>query len=193
MKKIIFVTKNKGKFLSAKIQLEKFGIELVQKILDFDEPRTNDLYEITKKKALEASKIFNKPLIVVDAGFFIHSLNGFPGTYVNFILETIGIEGILKLVEGKERKCEFRNVLGYWEPGIKEPILFESEVFGTISEKPHGIMKDSYWSPLFLIFIPKGFEKTLSQLNVEKYWKNKTKENSCFIKFGEWFSERDKI
>jgi len=65
------------------------------------EPRSDDLREIAKEKVLFAYKKIRKPCIVLDFGFYIHSLNGFPKAFVNFVLETIGIEDILKLVDGK--------------------------------------------------------------------------------------------
>ena len=68
---------------------------------------------ISKYKVMEAYKIINKPCISLDCGFWIDELNGFPKAFVNFALETIKIEGILKLMEGKEnRKCR-RHDEGY--------------------------------------------------------------------------------
>ena len=45
---------------------------------------------------MEAYKIVKKPCISMDAGFWIDELNGFPKAFVNFSLETVGINGILK-------------------------------------------------------------------------------------------------
>lgn len=47
---------------------------------------------------------------------FIHELNGFPRAYVNHALDTIGIEGILKLMKGvANRYCEFRSCLAFYD------------------------------------------------------------------------------
>ena len=69
---------------------------------DMNEPRSDDVKYISKFKVLEAYKLVNKPCISQDSGFWIDELNGFPKAFINFVLETIGIKGILKLMEGKK-------------------------------------------------------------------------------------------
>lgn len=110
MKQIYFATKNRGKVNSVSSALSKYGIEVVQVALDIPEPRSDDLREIAKEKVLFAYEQIQKPCIALDAGFYVHSLNGFPKAFVNFALETIGIEGILRLVEGKPRHASLEIV-----------------------------------------------------------------------------------
>ena len=114
MNEIIFVTHNKGKMESAKVHLK----DIEFKIFDYelDEPRSDDISYISKQKVLEAYSIVKKPCISLDSGFFIDELNGFPRAFVNFVLDTIGIHGILKLMEGKEnRNCRFMECLSYYD------------------------------------------------------------------------------
>ena len=47
---------------------------------------------------MEAYRLVNKPCIALDCGFWIDELNGFPRAFVNFALNTIGIDGMLKLM-----------------------------------------------------------------------------------------------
>jgi len=55
-----------------------------------------------------------KPLIVQDSSFHIRSLNGFPGAYIKYALKTIGLEGILKLLEGiEDRRAYAEGALTY--------------------------------------------------------------------------------
>ena len=136
MKKVYFATRNKGKVDSLRSFLSKYGIEVIQVPFSIREPRTDDLEEIARQKVLTAYEKIGKACIALDSGFYIHSLNGFPKTYVNFVLKTIGIEGILKLVEGKERKCEFRNCLAYMDDSLEEPKFFKLKVRGSLSEGP---------------------------------------------------------
>ena len=190
MKEIIFVTKNGGKFDAAKQILNEFGIKVVQKKMEFNEPRLQDPKDVVKEK-INQSRFINKPLIVHDGGLFIKSLNNFPGTLANFVLRTIGIEGLLKLLEGKSRKCEFRECIGFWEPGLEEPILFEWSIKGEISNKPKGKFEKWHLSPFSLIFIPEGMEKTLAEMSEEEYRKWRSSLNSYhFKKLGEWLSKR---
>ena len=100
MKEVIFVTSNRGKFNSAKNFLRKYGIKVTQKQLKINEPR-GSLEEIVIYKSKYAFKLIKKTINSNGRWFFIHSLNGFPAMFTNFIFETIGLEGILKLVKGK--------------------------------------------------------------------------------------------
>ena len=64
--------------------------------------------------------------------FFIESLSGFPGPYSSYIFNTIGNNGILKLI-GDNRDAQFVAVIAFCDSS-SEPILFESSVPGTISK-----------------------------------------------------------
>lgn len=111
---------------------------------------------------------------------------------MNFVLETIGIDGILQLVKGKARDCEFRNCLAYFDETLTEPVCFESSIKGTLSDSPRGEMRDYYWSELFLIFIPIGVNKTLAEMSFDEYqeWRNQIYKDSFLTKFAEWISHR---
>lgn len=112
MEEIVFVTHNKGKIASAKKQLEGVNVKIFE--YDLDEPRSDDIKYISKAKVEEAYELVKKPCISLDCGFWIEELKGFPRAFVNFSLDTIGIKGILKLMEGKEnRKCAFNECLAY--------------------------------------------------------------------------------
>jgi XTP/dITP diphosphohydrolase len=194
MKTIYFVTTNKGKVNSVNSVLSKFNIQVIQKSLEISELRQDETFEeIAFHKAHLAWNKIRKPLIVIDAGLCIPSLNNFPGPYSKYILSKIGVEGIIKLVENKDRHCYFENILAYMDSKLKEPRLFSFKVEGTISAESRGEMKDHFWSEYFLIFIPKGLNKTLAELEKEEYekWRVKLYENSYLTEFGEWFSKRE--
>jgi len=192
MKQIYFATRNKGKVNSVGNALAKYGIKVIHFPLNLPEPRSDDLKEIAREKVLFAYEQIKKPCIALDSGFYIHSLNGFPKAFVNFALETIGIEGILRLIEGKPRGCEFRNCLAYFDNTLKEPVYFESKVEGKLSKFPRGKMREYYWSELFLIFIPKGESKTLAEMSFDEYqkWSARRYRDSFATRFGEWFSKK---
>ena len=109
MKEIYFVTHNKGKIASASRQLEGVNFKIFE--YELDEPRSDDIKYISKYKVMESYKLVNKPCISLDCGFWIDELGGFPKAYVNFALDTIGIDGILKLMEKKKiENADLRNV-----------------------------------------------------------------------------------
>ncbi|MFZ5559860.1 MAG: non-canonical purine NTP pyrophosphatase [Patescibacteria group bacterium] len=194
MKEIIFVTSNQGKYNSAKNFLGKYGVKVIQKNLEVPEPR-GTLEQIAIHKTKYAFKILKKPLMAMDAGFFIHSLNGFPMMFTNFVLETIGVEGIVKLVKSKDKSCEFKEILCYCDNLHKKPRLFERIVKGKISEKPFGKIKPYHWSKLALIFIPEEERKTMAQMTKKEFmnFRKRVDKNSHWEQFAKFFSELGKF
>jgi len=192
MDQVYFATTNKGKVNFVSNALSKYGIKIVHYPLELPEPRSDDLREIAKEKVLFAFKKIRKPCIALDSGFYVRSLNGFPKAFVNFALETIGIDGILRLVDGKPRDCEFRNCLAYLDETLSEPVYFESNVDGLLSDFPRGEMRDYCWSKLFLVFIPRDANKTLAEMTFNEYqeWRNQRYKDSFATKFAEWISHR---
>ena len=111
-KEIIFVTHNMGKIKSAERCFENLKFKTFN--YELDEPRSDDIKEIATAKVKQAYEIVKRPCIALDTDFRIHELNGFPRAFVNFSLETIGVQGILKLMENKKnRKCAFNECLAY--------------------------------------------------------------------------------
>lgn len=184
--KLFFVTGNKGKFESINNVLKKYGIELIQKSLDIKEIRSDNIEEIATHKAIEAGKILNKPLIVEDSGFFIPSLNGFPGPYVRFVLNTMGIEKLLKVIEGLDKKCYFRSVIVFWHPE-KEIKMFKLDEHGTLSDQQTGNDKSESWSELWKVYVPKGCSKPIAALTDGEYSRSREEWYDNFREFAKWF------
>lgn len=112
--------------------------------------------------------------------------------YVNFVLKTIGVDGILKLTNNQGVACEFKNCLAFFDETLEEPMIFGEAVKGRLSEKPKGEKRDYFWSDLFFIFIPEGKEKTLAEMTPEEYyeWREGLYENSYLTNFAKWFSNK---
>lgn len=186
--RLCFVTGNGSKFTTAKNILSSYGIDLIQVEVPIYEPRSEDISFISKQKAIQAGTIIHEPLIVEDSGLFINSLNGFPGSFINHALKTIGVHGIFALLRDKPKDCEFRFTLTYWTPtGVIEQFNFVNP--GMITEMFQNITEiNTEWSDLSKIFVPQGFNNTLSSMNAmqrEQYEKSWA-ERSHFRKFGEW-------
>lgn len=192
MREIYFATTNNGKVASLRSILDAKGIVVVQAPLELPEPRVNSLEAIATEKARYAFDSLNQPCLVSDSGFFIKALNGFPGTFVNYALETIGIEGLLKLTEGKKRRCDFRDCLAYMDGTLQEPVLFNSRVPGALVEEPRGKKHPYHWSALTTIFIPQGYDKTQAEMSEEEYsaWRESSYRRAYLKKFADWLSER---
>jgi XTP/dITP diphosphohydrolase len=87
--------------------------------------------EIAREKARYAYERLSRPLIVDDTGFCISALAGFPGPYAAYVLDTIGIAGILRLMEGeKDRSAWFETAIAFADAdGIR---VFRGRIDGKI-------------------------------------------------------------
>ena len=185
MEEITFVTHNKGKIAFAQTQLKDINLKIYE--YDIDEPRSDDIKFISKYKVIEAYKLIKKPCISQDTGFWIDELNGFPKAFVHFCLETIGIKGILKLMEGKEnRNCRFIECLSFYDG--KNLYQFDGKYEGTLSEEIAGKDSDKKWSDLWFIFKPDGYDITLAQMTYDEII-NKVVHNSTssIEQFADWY------
>ncbi len=118
-----FLTGNEGKLREASTLFSEFDIEVKQLKAQIIEPQSDDIEEVAKAKMAQALDYLpdkNHLLLVEDAGLFVDSLNGFPGVFSAYALQTIGCEGILRLMEHLQsedpvqdshlRKAEFQAV-----------------------------------------------------------------------------------
>jgi XTP/dITP diphosphohydrolase len=162
MKEISFITSNKGKVLEATEKLKPLGFSVLQKDLGYPEVQADSLEEVAAWGATHVQERFNQCFILEDAGIFIEALQGFPGVYSKHVFFTIGLDGILRLLESvKNRTAVFRSVYAFSEPR-KKPVLVVGECTGTITEKKRGKQGFGY-DP---IFIPDGAKKTFGEMSV---------------------------
>lgn len=185
---VIFVTHNKGKIASAKKQLKEVNFKIYE--YELEEPRSDDIKYISKYKVKEAYKLVKKPCISLDCGFWIDELDGFPRAFVNFALDTLGIKGILKLMEGKEnRKCRFTECLSYYDGEELHQFMGKHE--GTLSKEILGNDTDKKWSDLWYIFKPYGYSKTFAQMTDEER-ANRIKYQSIdsMQEFAKWYRNK---
>ena len=186
---IFFVTHNKGKIAAASKQLE--GVNFTVFEYELKEPRSDDIKYISKYKVMEAYKLVNKPCISLDCGFWVDELDGFPRAFVNFALDTIGIEGILKLMASREnRNCRFTECLSYYDGNEVHQFMGKHE--GKLAEKILGNDTDKKWSDLWYIFKPYGYDKTLAQMTDEER-ANRIKYESIdsMKEFAKWYKEQN--
>ena len=183
MIKIHFVTRNKGKFREVETLAKQYGIIVEQLEVDKLEIQADDIREV----ALYAARyVFekigrNKNIVVEDAGLFINALRGFPGPYSSYVYKTIGIYGILKLMDNvKDRSAFFKTVVVFKSPWLGEKI-FEGIVHGKIALRAKGSMGFGF-DP---IFIPEGSTKTFAEMSIEE--KNKFSHRAiAFKRFFKW-------
>ena len=187
---IVFVTHNKGKIATAQKYFTKNQLEFKIYEYELEEPRSDDLRTIAESKVKQAFKLVNKPCIALDTGFYINSLNGFPKAFVNFALDTIGVDGILKLMDGVEdRSCHFGECLAYYDGAYLQ--FFECKIPGIISFEKLGKDTDVKWSDLWYIFIPQGYDLTLAQMDDDMRNERQRKMAKESIEmFSIWYKQR---
>ena len=190
-KSIVFVTTNKGKVASCQKCFKKTDTKVEIYTHELIEPRTDDIKEIAKSKVMQAYEMVKKPCIALDTGFFIEELNGFPKAFVNFALDTIGIEGLLKLMDGKEnRACYFKECLAYYD-GVNIE-YFECKIPGRLSKEIKGRDKENKWSDLWYVFMPGEFDITIAEMNDEQMKeRERTKPKNTFELFASWYENQN--
>ena len=155
---IYFVTSNKGKYAEARALFE----DLVQKDIGYTEIQADSLEEVAAYGIMEVAARLDRPVMIEDAGLFVHALQGFPGVYSAYVQKTIGNAGILRLMEGVERRtAHFKSVVAYAEPG-REPVMFKGEVHGEIGFEERG-RKGFGYDPIFYVG-----EKSMGEMEIEE-------------------------
>ena len=113
---INFATSNKGKVKEFRQILEP-EIKVNHIKLLYPEMRSDEPEEIARQSAEMLANELKKTVVVEDSGLFIKSLNDFPGTCSSYIHKKIGLNGILKLMEGvKDRECTYKSAVAYCKP-----------------------------------------------------------------------------
>lgn len=192
VRQLFYATTNKGKVASLTNALGS-NFEIIQKALTIPEPRLDRVEDIARFKAMFAFQEIQAPVVALDAGFFIHVLNGFPRSFVNFALDTVKVEGLLQLVAGTDRKAEFRHSLAYHDGSPDTPAVFTDVVRGTIAPEPRGTLQPHHWSVLSAIFVPAGEEKTLAEMDESYYrgWHERRMAGGSYAQqFLTWYAAR---
>jgi inosine triphosphate pyrophosphatase len=160
MEQLTFITGNAAK---AKYLKEYFHIPVDHLKLDLIEIQSLDLQEIAIDKAKRAYEIVQKPVLVEDVSLTFIGLKSLPGPLIKWFLETLGNEGLCKLVDSLSTRDAVAAVefVLYDESG---PHCFGNSVKGTVTEIPRG-ERTFGWSQ---IFIPDGFSQTWEEMSEEE-------------------------
>lgn len=153
-----FLTQNRHKFIEASEALSSFTNVVLEQLNepkheDKDDAASDPLTYIAVSAAQAAAKKFNKTVVAEDAGLFFEAYDGFPGMNTKWIMNKLGYDGILRLLDGKNRAAYFRTVLGLSYPDGKTEV-FEGIVRGHIADKVYGAEVDCM--DYDRIFIPDG-------------------------------------
>ena len=161
---LIYATTNKYKLAGAKQALAGTNINLImpdKTLPDVPEIQSNDQAAVSVDKALKYYELLKRPVVVMDSGLFIDELNGFPGVYTKYALDTIGIDRIIQLLGGAARAYTQRTIT-YFD-GDK-PQTFTLKLRGALFKEPRGDNGRNYDR----YFLPDNHDKTLAEMNDEE-------------------------
>jgi XTP/dITP diphosphohydrolase len=189
MKEILFATTNKGKIESLRNRLPENMFTITPVRLEIPEIQATTVKEICEAKAFEAYKQVRRPLVVQDSAFHITALNNFPGPYIKYISDTIGAEGLLKLMGGVEdRTCYVEQAITYIEREHTMRTFVKRGKTATIAKELAPRLSDQAWGVLWKIYIPHWSTKTLSEITkeeIELHERDK-EDDSEFAQFAKW-------
>ncbi|ASJ13461.1 XTP/dITP diphosphatase [Thermococcus thioreducens] len=180
--RLAFITSNPGKVEEAKKYFEPLGVEVYQLRMEYPEIQADSLEEVALFGLEWLARKIDGPFFLDDSGLFIDALGGFPGVYSAYVYRTLGIGGILKLMDGLEdRNAHFRSVIAYWDG---EAHIFTGRVDGEITTSPRGSGGFGF-DP---IFRPRGFNITFAEMTTEQ--KNVISHRGRALKaFADWLKE----
>lgn len=186
MRSIAFVSGNANKAVEIAAMGRERGISISHVNLPKVEIQADSVTEIARKSALEAFRKVRRPLIVEDSGVFIRSLGGFPGSYTAYVYRTVGLKGVLALLDGKrDRTADFRTAFCYTDGRTTR--TFEGVNVGTISKRIMGGRRFAY----DMVFVPRGYRTTFSMMDLET--KNRISHRAiAFNKFADFFLKSQK-
>jgi XTP/dITP diphosphohydrolase len=131
--------------------------------IDLPEIQALDVRGVIEHKAREAYRRVGKPVLVEDTSLSVQAWNGLPGALIRWFLETVGNEGICKMLEGYEQvEATAETCLGYFDG--ENFVSFSGLVEGRIARQPRG-HNGFGWDP---IFIPRGWDKTFAEMTPEE-------------------------
>lgn len=187
--RINFVTGNRSKFLAFEQLVRSYNFEAVQIELPILEPQFNTVEAVSHSKALQAFQFIHEPVVVEDSGFLIDELSGFPGPYTKYVLETIDVDGLVRLaIPLQSKACRFISVLTYVEDPEKVITFTDTTGEGTIAPEVDQTLCEDSWSDLWRIFIPRGVTQPMTAISAEERRRliEQWGRGSVYTQFASW-------
>ena len=185
IEKLLLITGNPGKAKEFKDLIKIDKLKFTHKSLDLQEIQSMNLEEIGEFKISSALQQLGSHLdvdavMIDDTGLFCSGLNGLPGPFIKWFLDSIGAEGLFDLVgnNNAQTKAVCLLSLGLLKSG--KIIHFMGETEGIlVSPKGSGGFG---WDK---IFKPKGSKKTYGEMLPAE--KNKISHRTLAVeKFRSW-------
>eukprot|EP00913_Durusdinium_trenchii_P027896 g26156.t1 len=176
----------------AESAMKKGVVDSVEKCAaELPELQADSFAEICRAKAQEAFHQLGANVVVQDSGFVIEALNGFPGPYTKYVLATIGVSGLLKLMEGQSnRRCGFMACVGFADASGQVHVFEEPRpYYGTLTTAPREAAASlREGQKLFDVFVPDDLQcagQTLGEMTEAQLTEYRRRRRSAFRVFAE--------
>jgi len=104
--------------------------------------------DIARAKCIAAAEKIGSAVITEDTSLCFNALNGLPGPYVRWFMESCGLDGLNKLIEAYDDKTAYAQTVVAFCPGPgQDPVVFDGRTTGKIVS-PRG-KKNFGWDPIF--------------------------------------------
>lgn len=151
-----FATGNPHKFQEVK---DILGFDLEQVPLNLLEPQEIDVAKIIELKARDAYIRTGKVLLVEDTGLEILAWNGLPGGLIKWFLESVGPDGLLRMMSSDtDRRAIAKTAVAYYDG--QNVHTFIGQIAGTIATQLSG-QSGFGWDSLF---IPEGHTQSFAEM-----------------------------
>lgn len=155
-----FATSNQGKIREAE-RITGNSFESVE--IDLPEIQSIAVADVVRAKAAAAYKVLREPVLIEDTGLSLDAWNGLPGALIKWFLDSMGNEGIIRMLSQEaNRKASAVSRLCWFDGTTFHE--FEGVVHGHIPEKIQGTGGFG-WDA---IFIPDGHTKSFAEMTPEE-------------------------
>ena len=158
-----FVSSNEYKIKETQIIFADSGIKIRPYNIKIEEIQTLDVEKLVKDKLLKAFSIIGRPLFVEHTGLYIPALNNFPGGLTQIFWDSLQADLFARIIGNLDNPAARAiTTIGYCDG--KKIYICKGYIDGIIAKEPRG-NKDFQWD---CVFIPKGENKTFSEMGDEK-------------------------
>jgi len=136
---------------------------VAQIAIDLPEIQAIAVEAVIEAKAQAAYAHVGQPVLVEDTGLMIHSWQGLPGALIRWFMESVGNEGLCKMLANfPDRSATVVTCIGYFDG--ERCHTFLGETTGQIVDAPRG-SHGFGWDP---IFMPDGSDQTFAEVTADR-------------------------
>jgi XTP/dITP diphosphohydrolase len=144
-------------------EARRMGFAVEQRALELLEPQALDPEEVVEAKARAAFARLRTPVLVEDSGLAVAAWGGFPGALVKWMEETVGLEGIARMLDPfPDRRATAVCVVASFDG--KQLRLGRGESAGSIAPAPRGA-RGFGWDR---IFVPAAETRTFAEMEPDE-------------------------